>query len=310
MPRLDHQSRLTLRAQTVQPRDHSTPVDFSCHSPSAAGANRPGSGDRRVYPPSREHGSHCPDPHATAEEVEAARDDPKLANVLYHDWEAATYDEKWSISYDERCITYARDRFAHVAGTGAAWPYGRGAGARLRHRLLPAQPHAGRACSTRGTVTDICPGMVEVALRNAERLGLDVDGPGRRRRDDPVRRRDLRPGRRARGAAPHPGRRAGAARGAAGAQAGRPVRVRRRADPRRRLVRPPARPGYLVGRPPGSPGCRALRGRGAGRRRSSTSRPGRRRWRRSSTCTRSTRPTLRRLALRAGAVDVRASPRS
>ena len=48
-----------------------------------------------------------PRPHATAEEVAAARHDRKLANVLYHDWEAASYDDKWSISYDERCITYA-----------------------------------------------------------------------------------------------------------------------------------------------------------------------------------------------------------
>src|SRR2546427_676429 len=49
----------------------------------------------------------APHPHASAEEVEAARSDPKLANVLYHDWEADSYDEKWSISYDERCIDYA-----------------------------------------------------------------------------------------------------------------------------------------------------------------------------------------------------------
>jgi len=52
-----------------------------------------------------------PQPHATAEQVEAAWKDPKLANVLYHDWEAGTYDEKWSISYDERCIDYAAGRF-------------------------------------------------------------------------------------------------------------------------------------------------------------------------------------------------------
>ncbi|MFL6122143.1 MAG: SAM-dependent methyltransferase, partial [Actinophytocola sp.] len=38
----------------------------------------------------------APNPHASVEEVEAARSDPKLANVLYHDWEADTYDEKWS----------------------------------------------------------------------------------------------------------------------------------------------------------------------------------------------------------------------
>ena len=42
--------------------------------------------------------------------------DPKIANIVYHDWEASTYDEKWSISYDERCISYARERYAHVAG--------------------------------------------------------------------------------------------------------------------------------------------------------------------------------------------------
>ena len=36
----------------------------------------------------------------------------------------STYDEKWSISFDERCINYARDRFVHVAGP-AGWPYGR-----------------------------------------------------------------------------------------------------------------------------------------------------------------------------------------
>ena len=52
-----------------------------------------------------------PNPHATAEQVEAARYDSKLAQVLYHDWEAENYDEKWSISYDKRCVDYARDLF-------------------------------------------------------------------------------------------------------------------------------------------------------------------------------------------------------
>ena len=52
-----------------------------------------------------------PNPHATAEQVEAARHDSKLAQVLYHDWEAESYDDKWSISYDKRCVDYARDLF-------------------------------------------------------------------------------------------------------------------------------------------------------------------------------------------------------
>ncbi|EUA33914.1 putative methyltransferase [Mycobacterium xenopi 3993] len=42
------------------------------------------------------------------------RHDSKLAQVLYHDWEAENYDEKWSISYDQRCVDYARHCFDAV----------------------------------------------------------------------------------------------------------------------------------------------------------------------------------------------------
>jgi SAM-dependent methyltransferase len=116
----------------------------------------------------------APNPHATAEQVEAARSDPKLANVLYHDWEAGTYDAKWSISYDERCIAYAVDRFRAVAGD-TGWPYGRALelGCGTGFFLLNLM-QAGVAKT--GSVTDLSPGMVETALRNAEGLGLDVDG--------------------------------------------------------------------------------------------------------------------------------------
>ncbi|MDQ1646843.1 MAG: hypothetical protein QOJ50_3027, partial [Cryptosporangiaceae bacterium] len=111
---------------------------------------------------------------ASREEIAAAAGDPKLANILYHDWEAQTYDEKWSISYDERCISYARDRFETIAGDDG-WPYptalelGCGTGFFLLNLM-----QAGVA--KRGSVTDISPGMVAVAVRNAEGLGLDVDG--------------------------------------------------------------------------------------------------------------------------------------
>lgn len=116
----------------------------------------------------------APNPHATAEQVEAAYSDPKLANVLYHDWEAGTYDEKWSISYDERCIDYAVGRFRAVAGD-RDWPYkhalelGSGTGFFLLNLMQGG-------VIERGSVTDLSPGMVQVALRNAESLGLDVDG--------------------------------------------------------------------------------------------------------------------------------------
>jgi ubiquinone/menaquinone biosynthesis C-methylase UbiE len=111
---------------------------------------------------------------ASREEVEAARTDPKLANVLYHDWESGTYDEKWSISYDERCIDYARGRFELVAGLeespyGSALELGCGTGFFLLNLM-----QAGIAKD--GFVTDISPGMVQVALRNAAGLGLPVQG--------------------------------------------------------------------------------------------------------------------------------------
>jgi ubiquinone/menaquinone biosynthesis C-methylase UbiE len=110
----------------------------------------------------------------TAEQIDAAWRDPKLANVLYHDWEAATYDEKWSISYDQRCIDYARDRFAHVAGTDG-WPYASALelGCGTGFFLLNLK-QAG--VLDEGHVTDLSPGMVEVAVRNARGLGFEVEG--------------------------------------------------------------------------------------------------------------------------------------
>jgi ubiquinone/menaquinone biosynthesis C-methylase UbiE len=100
--------------------------------------------------------------------------DPKVANIVYHDWEASTYDEKWSISYDERCISYARDRYVHIAGDGG-WPAQRmleiGAGTGFFTLNLM---QAGLAHSA--VVTDISQGMVDVAVRNGRALGLDVTG--------------------------------------------------------------------------------------------------------------------------------------
>jgi ubiquinone/menaquinone biosynthesis C-methylase UbiE len=115
-----------------------------------------------------------PHPHASADEVAAAWHDPKLANVLYHDWEAGTYDDKWSISFDERCIEYARERFEHVAGPTAR-PYptslelGCGTGFFTLNLKLAG-------ILDRAEVTDLSPGMVEVARRNATSLGFEISG--------------------------------------------------------------------------------------------------------------------------------------
>ena len=102
------------------------------------------------------------------------RDDPKAANIAYHDWEAETYDEKWSISYDERCVTYAKERFALMAGE-EGWPYGDalevGCGTGFfTLNLMQA------GVIKRGHVTDISPKMVETACANGKALGLDVSG--------------------------------------------------------------------------------------------------------------------------------------
>jgi SAM-dependent methyltransferase len=119
--------------------------------------------------------THQPNRAPTADEVERAWTDPKLANVLYHDWEAGSYDEKWSISFDERCTTFAVGRFRHAVGTSAGEPYGHALeiGCGTGFFLLNLMQGG---VATRGTVSDLSPGMVEVAVRNAQGLGLDVDG--------------------------------------------------------------------------------------------------------------------------------------
>ena len=118
-----------------------------------------------------------PAARVTADQVEAARHDTKLAQVLYHDWEAETYDEKWSISYDQRCVDYARGRFDAVVPDGVLHdlPYDRalelgcGTGFFLLNLIQSG-------VARRGSVTDLSPGMVKVATRNGQSLGLDIDG--------------------------------------------------------------------------------------------------------------------------------------
>ena len=112
---------------------------------------------------------------ATAAQVAAAYEDNKLAQVLYHDWEAQTYDDKWSISFDERCIDYARDRFVAITGQPEPWPYGTalelGAGTGFFSLNLKQAGVLGDV-----HVTDLSPGMVEAAKANAEKLGFTVEG--------------------------------------------------------------------------------------------------------------------------------------
>src|SRR5213594_2305443 len=98
--------------------------------------------------------------------------DAKTANILYHDWEAQSYDEKWSISFDERCREYAREKFLKVAPErryDAVLEIGCGTGffiVNLWQAGLVGEAHA----------TDISQGMVDVCVRNGRNVGLRVHG--------------------------------------------------------------------------------------------------------------------------------------
>lgn len=97
----------------------------------------------------------------------------KRKQADYHDWEAGTYDDKFSISYDERCIEYARDRFRKVADADLSYErvleVGAGTGFFLIN-LWQAGYVGGDAHAT-----DISEGMLQVCKRNAANHGLEVE---------------------------------------------------------------------------------------------------------------------------------------
>jgi ubiquinone/menaquinone biosynthesis C-methylase UbiE len=104
-----------------------------------------------------------------------ARDlDVKAKQIAYHDWEARTYDEKFSISYDQRCIDYARERFRKVvpegAGFGSVLEVGAGTGFFLINLAL-----GGCLDGARLAATDISEGMLDVCARNGADHGLTIE---------------------------------------------------------------------------------------------------------------------------------------
>ncbi len=99
--------------------------------------------------------------------------DVKQKQAVYHDWEAATYEDKFSISYDERCIDYARDRFRKVVPEGFKFErvleVGAGTGFFLINLALGEC-----LADARLEATDISSGMLEVCATNGREHGLDI----------------------------------------------------------------------------------------------------------------------------------------
>jgi len=96
--------------------------------------------------------------------------DPKTANVLYHDAAARGYDAKWSISFDERCIAYVRDRADRMLAKsryGSVLEVGCGTGFFLLNLWQAGYVEQAHAC-------DISTGMLEACGASAAELGCDV----------------------------------------------------------------------------------------------------------------------------------------
>jgi ubiquinone/menaquinone biosynthesis C-methylase UbiE len=97
----------------------------------------------------------------------------KDKQAAYHDWEAATYDDKWSISFDERCIDYALGRFRVAVGSPAPFDRALEVGCGTGFFLLNlAQAGVARHVHC----TDIAAGMVARCTANGAALGIPVQG--------------------------------------------------------------------------------------------------------------------------------------
>ncbi|MBW3619442.1 MAG: class I SAM-dependent methyltransferase [Actinobacteria bacterium] len=110
---------------------------------------------------------------SAAQPLDTEQMDIKAKQAAYHDWEAQNYETKFSISYDQRCIDYARDRFRKVVPEGETFDrvleVGAGTGFFLVNLAL-----AGCFDGAELHASDISEGMLTVCKRNAEEHGLEV----------------------------------------------------------------------------------------------------------------------------------------
>ncbi|MBW3658021.1 MAG: class I SAM-dependent methyltransferase [Actinobacteria bacterium] len=110
---------------------------------------------------------------SAAQPLDTEQMDIKAKQAAYHDWEAQNYETKFSISYDQRCIDYARDRLRKVVPEGVEFDrvleIGAGTGFFLINLAL-----AGCFDGAELHASDISEGMLTVCKRNAEEHGLSV----------------------------------------------------------------------------------------------------------------------------------------
>lgn len=103
--------------------------------------------------------------------------DMKAKQAAYHDYEAQTYEGKFGITYDQRCIDYAVERFRKVTEPHL------GPDPKVFGRVLEVGAGTGFFCinlflggKIGGEVhaTDISEGMLAVCKRNGAEHGLDI----------------------------------------------------------------------------------------------------------------------------------------
>ena len=96
---------------------------------------------------------------------------PKRANELYHDAAARRYDAKWSISFDERCVRYVReraDRMLPARRYGRVLDVGVGTGFFLLNLWQAGYVARAFGC-------DVSTGMLGACAESASGIGCEVE---------------------------------------------------------------------------------------------------------------------------------------
>lgn len=97
--------------------------------------------------------------------------DLKQKQEVYHDWESASYEDKFCINYDQPCIDYVRGRFDKAMPgpvNGRVLELGGGTG------FFSINLALSEAITGELHISDISPGMLEVCASNAAGNGVEV----------------------------------------------------------------------------------------------------------------------------------------